>query len=91
LCGVQEKVFFRRKDTMNTKLKVALLEAGKKQWELAREVGLSAHRVSDLVMGRVMPTTVEKQLIARALHRSGEDISRLYVSVRCMTRLRSPK
>lgn len=52
---------------MNLQLKVALLQTGKRQCELARQTGLSESAVSRIVNAYREPTPDEKRKIAQAL------------------------
>lgn len=54
---------------MNVALKVAIIEAGKTQREVAERAGLRELRVSEIVTGRVIATADEKRALAKALRR----------------------
>lgn len=60
--------------TMNTKLKLLLLELSTPQYEVARRLGLSETRFSRIVRGRVVATREERKLIAVHLGRSERDV-----------------
>jgi transcriptional regulator with XRE-family HTH domain len=53
---------------MNLRLKIALLQAGMRQIDLARKAGLGESRVSRIVNAYHIPTPEEKHKIALALN-----------------------
>lgn len=56
-----------QKTAMNMALKVAIIQRGHTQREVARRAGLSELRLSQLVTGRFLPTAEERRAIAKAL------------------------
>jgi transcriptional regulator with XRE-family HTH domain len=52
---------------MNLPLKIALIRAGKRQIDLARQTGLGESTISRIVNAYRVPTDSEKERIARAL------------------------
>jgi transcriptional regulator with XRE-family HTH domain len=52
---------------MNLPLKIALIQAGKRQFELALQTGIGESTVSRIVNSYRIPTAEEKRKIARAL------------------------
>jgi transcriptional regulator with XRE-family HTH domain len=52
---------------MNLSLKVALIQAGKRQIDLARQTGLGESTISRIINSYRTPTDAEKEKIARAL------------------------
>ncbi len=56
-------------------LKIAIIAAGRPQYELARVAGLSETRLSRLATGRVQPSADERRVLAEAL---GVAISQLF-------------
>jgi transcriptional regulator with XRE-family HTH domain len=52
---------------MNEKLKIALLNNGSHQYEVARETGISETRLSRLVRGREDPTAEERRRLSAFL------------------------
>ena len=56
------------------RLKVAFLEAGVTQQEIAAEAEIHSTRLSKIIRGWVTPTQAEKRLIARALRRPVQDL-----------------
>lgn len=54
---------------MNTVLKVAFIEAGKKQIAVAQETGIENTKLSRIIHGYCEPSDEEKKAIAKALRR----------------------
>ena len=52
---------------MRVKLKVAIVEAGRTQRALARELGMPEDRLSEIVSGAVVPRDDERRRLAQAL------------------------
>ncbi len=52
---------------MNVALKIKVLESGKRQIQIAREIGISEPQLSKIVMGWVEPCEEVKGKIAKAL------------------------
>jgi transcriptional regulator with XRE-family HTH domain len=52
---------------MNIKLKLALIQSGRSQFEVAQQLGISETRLSRLVRGRLPPSDDEAKRIARIL------------------------
>ncbi len=52
---------------MNVALKIKVLESGKRQIQIAREIGISEPQLSKIVMGWVEPCEELKRRIAKAL------------------------
>lgn len=52
---------------MNINLKLALIQSGQTQFEIAHQVGISETRLSRLVRGRLPPSEEEAKRIARIL------------------------
>ena len=61
---------------MNLSLKIRILESGKSQISLAREIGISEPRLSKIVGGWVRPDPKVKTKIAEVLGCGVEDIFR---------------
>lgn len=59
---------------MNSKLKVALLESGMHQYEVATRAGLSETELSRLVRGRRTPTRAELHRLAAVLGVDVDDL-----------------
>jgi transcriptional regulator with XRE-family HTH domain len=55
------------KTERNRTLKVAIIEAGKTQREVAARAGLRELRVSEIVTGRVIASPDERRALAKAL------------------------
>lgn len=62
------------KPTPNIALKVAIIESGRKQQDIARAAGIPETRFSHIVRGRIDATAKERERIARALGRSQDDL-----------------
>ena len=62
------------KPSTNVALKVAIVQSGRKQVEIARSARISETRFSHIVRGRLEPTDKERDRIAKALHRSESDL-----------------
>ena len=58
----------------NLKLRIALLEAGIKQKELELLSGVAQPVISQIITGRIIPTTDEKIRIAKALNKKIEEL-----------------
>ena len=52
---------------MNSKLKVCLSQSGKRQYQIAREVGLTENELSRIVRGRRPATAEERKRLALVL------------------------
>jgi transcriptional regulator with XRE-family HTH domain len=52
---------------MNGRLKLAIIAKGRKQYELAAEMGMSETRLSRIVSGRLAPSADEQHKLARLL------------------------
>jgi hypothetical protein len=52
---------------MNTKLKLALLQAGRPEWRVAIEAKLSPTKLSRIVSGQRLASDEERKAIARVL------------------------
>ena len=52
---------------MNAKLKVFLAQTGRRQYQIAREVGLTENELSRIVRGRRSATADERRRLALAL------------------------
>jgi transcriptional regulator with XRE-family HTH domain len=52
---------------MNAKLKAFLAQTGRRQYEIAREVGLTENELSRIVRGRRSATADERRRLALAL------------------------
>lgn len=59
---------------MNKALRIAVIERGLRQYEVARRVGVGEARFSGFVNGRFEPTPEEKKRIARVLRKGIADI-----------------
>lgn len=59
---------------MNKKLKLAVLNSGRPQFEIAIAAGLSETKLSRIVRGRAKPTESEAVRIAGALDMSAEQL-----------------
>ena len=58
----------------NVRLKIALLESGQHQYEIAEACGLTELKLSKIVTGRSQVSEVEKTKIARKLKRPVGDL-----------------
>jgi transcriptional regulator with XRE-family HTH domain len=52
---------------MNAKLKIFLAQTGRRQYQIAREAGLSENELSRIVRGRRSPTPDERKKLALVL------------------------
>ncbi len=52
---------------MNTRIKLAFMNAGITQYTAAHHLGVSETRVSRIVTGRIQPSDAEKRALARLL------------------------
>ena len=52
---------------MNAKLKAFLAQTGRRQYQIAREVGLTENELSRIVRGRRLATAGERRRLALAL------------------------
>jgi transcriptional regulator with XRE-family HTH domain len=52
---------------MNAKLKILLTRTGRRQYQIAREAGLSENELSRIVRGRRSPTPDERKKLALVL------------------------
>jgi transcriptional regulator with XRE-family HTH domain len=52
---------------MNAKLKICLAQTGRRQYEIAREVGLTENELSRIVRGRRSATADERRRLALVL------------------------
>lgn len=55
---------------VNTTLKVAFIETGRKQIEVAADIAMDVTKLSKIVNGHLDPTPEEAKAIAKALRRS---------------------
>ena len=55
---------------MNTKLKLACMDCGLTQYQVAHMLGISETRMSRIVQGRIVPTEHEESELARVLGRA---------------------
>jgi len=60
--------------TMNDKLKTYLAQTGRRQYQIAREAGLTENELSRIVRGRRSPTPDERRRLAVALGVAEPDI-----------------
>lgn len=58
-----------QKMTPNTDLKVAIVQSGRKQREIAMRAGIPEVRLSKIVTGRDKATADERRALSRTLHR----------------------
>ena len=58
----------------NLKLRIALLEAGMTQAELELLSGVAQPVISQIITGRMVPTTEEKIKIAKAINKKIEEL-----------------
>jgi transcriptional regulator with XRE-family HTH domain len=59
---------------MNKALRIAIIDRGLKQYEVAKRIGVGEARMSGFVHERFEPTDEEKKRIARVLKASVEDL-----------------
>lgn len=59
---------------MNKALRIAMIERGLKQYEVARTIGVDEARMSGFVHGRLVPTDKQKKRIAKLLRTNVEAI-----------------
>lgn len=59
---------------MNTALKVAFVETGKKQIVVASQLGIHDSRLSKIINGHIEPTDTEKRALSKALRRPVGDL-----------------
>ena len=59
---------------MNDKLKAYLAQTGRRQYQIAREAGLTENELSRIVRGRRSPTPDERRRLAVALGVAEPDI-----------------
>jgi transcriptional regulator with XRE-family HTH domain len=59
---------------MNDKLKTYLAQTGRRQYQIAREAGLTENELSRIVRGRRSPTPDERRRLAVALGVAEPDI-----------------
>lgn len=52
---------------LNVVLKTAFFEVGKRQIEVASQIGMDNNRLSQIVHGRIIPTPEERRQLAKAL------------------------
>jgi transcriptional regulator with XRE-family HTH domain len=52
---------------MNAKLKLCMAQTGRRQYEIAREIGLTENELSRIVRGRRSATADERRRLAKAL------------------------
>ena len=64
------------KPRMNEKLKQRLAQTGRRQYQIAREVGLTENELSRIVRGRRVATPDERRRLATALGVAEPDIFR---------------
>jgi transcriptional regulator with XRE-family HTH domain len=53
--------------TMNAKLKLCLVRTGRRQYQIAREVGLTENELSRIVRGRRSATADERRRLSQIL------------------------
>lgn len=58
---------------VNIALKIAILETGKRQFQIAKRARIVGSKFSNIINGRIRPTPDEKERIAKALRRQVED------------------
>lgn len=58
----------------NVRFKMARLEAGLTQWELAQQCGLPEHEITRIETGRTTPDQKLKELLAEVLKKSTFEI-----------------
>ena len=51
----------------NKRLKIAIIESGKKGYEIARQLEWHPNKVSQIVIGAYTPSSVEKRQLAEVL------------------------
>ena len=54
----------------NTQLKIAIIESGKKGYELANSMGWHPTKVSQIVIGAQRPSADDKRQLAQALNKT---------------------
>jgi len=59
---------------LNAALKLAFFEAGKRQVDVAAALGMDNSRLSQIIHGRLEPTSDEKRGLAKALKKSVGDL-----------------
>ena len=59
---------------MLLKLKMAILNSGRHQYEVAHDAGIPETRLSRIILGRVDPSAEERRCIARALRATERDL-----------------
>ena len=59
---------------MNIKLKIAIIEDGRKQWQIGIATGISEVKLSKIIWGRTIPSILEMTAIAKVLNRNRDDI-----------------
>lgn len=59
---------------MRVNLKLAFLRSGKTQRQIASDTGIPENRLSELVRGWAVPREDEREVLARALNRSKDDL-----------------
>ena len=58
----------------NKRLKIAIIESGKKGYEIARQLEWHPTKVSQIVIGAYTPSSVEKRQLAEVLGRSVHEL-----------------
>ncbi|MBT6718105.1 MAG: helix-turn-helix transcriptional regulator [Nitrospina sp.] len=58
----------------NKRLKIAIIESGKKGYEIARQLDWHPTKVSQIVIGAYTPSSVEKRQLAKVLGRSVHEL-----------------
>lgn len=59
---------------MRVGLKLAILQSGKSQRQIAAEIHSTENRLSELVRGWVQPRDTERDALARVLNRTAEEL-----------------
>ena len=59
---------------MNWQLKSLVVQTGKHQWKIAQELGWPENKLSRFVTGRMVPTQVEAEELAKVLGISPEKL-----------------
>lgn len=65
---------------MNKALRIAIIESGLRQYDIARRIGVGEARMSGFVHGRFEPTADERKLLARVLRKSRKEIDDMFPS-----------
>jgi transcriptional regulator with XRE-family HTH domain len=62
------------KPAPNVALRVAIVQSGRKQADIARSSRITETRFSHIVRGRLEPSAKERERIAKALQRSSDEL-----------------